>query len=299
MADFKVIEKTLQSGSNILEVTDATLNNNSIFEVYTDDVNVIPVNVSVSGTTATITFDSKPTTATGVKIFINNLDGEYIPPTSGDTVEVTDAVQYGSLICKISVNGEVTEIRSGTISANNVRYYDSHGSDMTQFEFNNTISDRIDNLDANDILYDENSTLYSAMGDIDSLTTTSKNLVGAINEVKSSGSDSEIIDVSDSFSTTYTIDSKVIEKYGKLVIGTIMMYCNTSIPTGSNFVLGQITYKPTSYVQFMSPLPYLSQGTQKFGHYNITTTGNVRIRPNSAINSGDYLLIRFSYLTND
>lgn len=294
MADFKVIEKTLQSGSNILEVTDASLNNDSIFEVYTDDVNVIPVNVSVSGTTASITFDSKPTTATGVKIFINNLDGEYLPPTSGDTVEVTDTPQYGNLICKISVNGEVTEVRSGYISANNVNY-----GGISQFEFNNSVTNRFNTLDASDILYDENSTVHSAMGDIDTLTTTSKNLVGAINEVKSSGSDSEIIDVSDSFSTTYTIDSKVIEKYGKLVVGTIMMYCNTSIPTGANFVLGQITYKPTSYVQFMSPLPYLSQGTQKFGHYTITTSGNIRIRPNSAINSGDYLLIRFSYLTND
>lgn len=187
MADFKVIEKTLQSGSNILEVTDAALNNDSIFEVYTDDVNVIPVNVSVSGTTASITFDSKPTTATGVKIFINNLDGEYLPPM-GDRVEITDAQQYGNLICKISVNGEVTEVRSGYISANNVNYDNGYGG-ISQFEFNNSVTNRFNTLDASDILYDENSTVYSAMGDIDSLTTTSKNLVGAINEVntKSSG----------------------------------------------------------------------------------------------------------------
>lgn len=276
MADFKVIEKTLQSGSNILEVTDATLNNDSIFEVYTDDANVIPVGVTVSGTTASITFDSIPTSATGVKIFINNLDGEYTPPM-GDRVEITDAEDYGSLVCKISINGEVTELRTGTISSNQVRYYDSHGSDMTQFEFNNSVTDRLDNLDASDILYDENSTVYSAMGDVDSLTTTSKNLVGAINEVASSGGVGEVVDISDKLtaSSKTTLISSFAKKYGKLININARFDATTQLSQGHN-VIGNISdYIPDSSnrVIIAANIPPSSNNIILVGSLRVGATG--------------------------
>lgn len=78
---FKVITGTLQANHSTMQLTDETITNDSIFEVYADTENVIPTSVNVGSHTVTITFDSKPSNNVGIKVLINNIVGEFAPDT--------------------------------------------------------------------------------------------------------------------------------------------------------------------------------------------------------------------------
>lgn len=54
----KILEKTLQSGQTTITFTDSELPN-SLIRVYSDDPDLMPVTMSMSGTTLTITYESQ------------------------------------------------------------------------------------------------------------------------------------------------------------------------------------------------------------------------------------------------
>lgn len=90
------------------------------------------------------------------------------------------------------------------------------------------LENKLESLNASNIKYDDGSTLYSAMGDIDSLETTSKNLVGAINELSEGGGSGEII---------YSTDEKIIGKW----IDNTNVYEKTVVLNMGNTTHSQMT----------------------------------------------------------
>ena len=172
---FKVITGTLQANHISMQLTDDTINDDSIFEVYTDTENIIPSSVSVGVHTVTITFDSKPTSNVGVKVLVNNIVGEYYPEISASNVTYNDTTVDETLD---DISNDISNI-STTI---NERV--PNDTVLGGVLYHSTTGNTWKKLDASNLDYDTDSTIYSAMGDIDNLTTESKNLVGAINEVK-------------------------------------------------------------------------------------------------------------------
>lgn len=103
-------------------------------------------------------------------------------------------------------------------------------------------------LTSHNIDYDDNSTIYSAMGDIDTLETESTNIVDAINEVKNSSHDttSEVLHLALNNVATYLTG----EDATKIVkTGNIMTYSNVLKPT-TNLTAGawsRIAKLPNNY----------------------------------------------------
>lgn len=140
---YTTLGATVQSGS----VTDETITDSSVIEIYFDEPDVYIKSSSQSGHTVNFTVDGN-LTGVNVCVVVNNL---------------TDFVPY---------DGEGIENRVSALESD----IDTITSEIE------TLDNKVDNLSASNINYDEHSTLYSAMGDIDELETESKNLVGAINE---------------------------------------------------------------------------------------------------------------------
>lgn len=137
-----------------------------------------------SGITSGSVTDNSITDDSVIEIYFDNTDC-YIDTTSqsGHTVYFT-------------VGGNTTGTNVCVVVNNLTDFTPYNDADIQERvdELETTIEEletTIDGLNASNISYDEHSTLYSAMGDIDSLETTSKNLVGAINEVKGSGGGSQ------------------------------------------------------------------------------------------------------------
>lgn len=179
---FTVLTGNVAKNSNIFEITDNVIDDNSIIEVYPSDESIIPVEVSVTGNTLVVTFDSKAANIIPIKIFVNNLVGEYLPPSSGDAYDIdwkempeTGMQSVGDGLDKLvdyfnGLEEEVyTKVPDDTV--------------LGGVLYNSTTGNTWKKLTASNIDYDENSTIYSAMGDIDELETESTNLVDAINEV--------------------------------------------------------------------------------------------------------------------
>lgn len=186
---FKVITGTLQANHNTMQLTDETITNDSIFEVYTDTENVIPSSVSVGGHTVTITFDSKPSNNIGIKVLINNIVGEFAP----DTIDAENVNYTTERLPSVeNVKNGLDEIinsfdfLSGWVTDGFVDIYEKLADDDTVLGgvlYHATTGNMWKKLDASNINYDDSSTIYSAMGDIDELETENKNLVDAINEL--------------------------------------------------------------------------------------------------------------------
>lgn len=162
------IEKTLTGiithGTNSITFTDDFITNDSIIDVYFSDDEITPIEQSQDGNRLIITIESQPQDVS-IAIHITN----------DDTINYADELE--------SLNDTVSEHTTAI-------------SDLATDV--DTLENKVDGLNANNISYDEHSTLYSAMGDIDTLETESKNLVGAINEVKESGGGGGSVD----FTTT-------------------------------------------------------------------------------------------------
>lgn len=134
--------------------TDVNIEDSSIIEVYYDDNNVYTLETWQSGDDVHI-ITSPHSNQVGVKLLINNVDS-FTP--YDDT----------------NIKQRVSTLESNVVTIDNK---------VTTLETDvETLETKVEELNASNISYDEHSTLYSAMGDIDELETTSKNLVGAINE---------------------------------------------------------------------------------------------------------------------
>lgn len=222
MTIFKTIFKTLNKNANSFTITDEAISNNSIFEVYPSDESVILADVTVNGTTANITFDSAAEYNIPCAVFINNLVGEYSPEF--DHIDANN-VYYNSLIHGERTIGNVfadlefefdsfvlplsrqinEEVYTNTVPGG-VFYHNANGNNIWK------------KLDASNIDYDSDSTIYSAMGNVDELETESNNLVDAINEVNSKPTSGMI------FSSTPIVVGKFDNKdlYCKYITGNII-----------------------------------------------------------------------------
>lgn len=231
---FKVISGTLLANRNTIEFTDETISNNSIFEVYADQPDVIPVSVTVGGTTASITFDAKASVNTGIKILVNNIEGEFAPDTidaenvtyTTDVVPTVENAKDGMDQLFEGFVGIAREMGEGFEDV-----YEKLADDDTVLGgvlYHATTGNTWKKLDASNIDYDSGSTIYSAMGDIDDLTTTATNIVSAINEVNSKPSGGAISYSTTEFDTGKTwIDGKKI--YCKVLTGTSLSAGNNNI----------------------------------------------------------------------
>lgn len=181
---------TLNANSNVLELTHSEIDNTCSFEIYVDDSSdVIPQKLSVSGTTLSVIFDGKPSRNVECRVLIIKGTG-YIDASKVAyerylwepwITNVKEAIDY------FSEQGEITKIDLNTLSDE----FNSRVPSQTVSGgvlYHSTTGNTWKKLDAQNLDYDEQSTIYSAMGNIDELETTATNLVGAINEVKNSAS---------------------------------------------------------------------------------------------------------------
>ena len=170
----------LNANSNVLELTHSEIDNNCSFEIYVDDSSdVIPQKLSVSGTTLSVIFDSKPSHNVECRVLIIKGTGLL----DGDKVEYDGSVSVNNQLYSVSVGlSDIdTNLRNLTDTVNErVPSQTVLGGVL----YHSTTGNTWKKLDAQNLDYDEQSTIYSAMGDIDELETTATNLVGAINEVK-------------------------------------------------------------------------------------------------------------------
>lgn len=237
---FKVISGTLLANRNTIEFTDETISNNSIFEVYADQPDVIPVSVTVGGTTASITFDAKASVNTGIKVLVNNIEGEFAPDTI-DAENVTYTTE--SLPSVENVKDGLDNIISGFEFLSNsmtegfTDVYEKLADDDTVLDgvlYHATTGNTWKKLDASNIDYDSGSTIYSAMGDIDDLETEANNIVDAINEVNAKPSGGIDYSLTEQDTGCKWIDGRHIYsrsyKVSKAVKSTNVTLTSTDIP---------------------------------------------------------------------
>lgn len=254
MIIFKTLFKTLNKNTSSFTITDESISDNSIFEVYPSDESVILADVTVNGTTANITFDSAAEYNIPCAVFINNLVGAYEPIThlnASDVnymlnISVKDAldnnleglVNQGSRISVLE-----NKLPSGAVPGD-VLYHGNTGNIWKK-------------LDASNLDYDNDSTIYSAMGNVDELETESNNLVDAINEVNAKPSGGAIAYSTTEFDTGKTwIDGKKI--YCKVLTGTSLSAGN------NNFNVRELQ---------------IDVPTNIFMNVKVTLSGNTRWRP--------------------
>lgn len=239
---FTVLTGNVAKNSNIFEITNNVIDDNSIIEVYPSDESIIPVEVSVTGSTLVVTFDSKAANIIPIKIFVNNLVGEYVPPSSGDAYDIdwkempdTGMQTVGTGLDKLLDYFNVLEEEVYTKVPDDTV--------LGGVLYNSTTGNTWKKLTASNIDYDENSTIYSAMGDIDELETESTNLVDAINEVNAKPSGGINYATTENVIGTYLgkpLYSRVFNNLGALSISSTV-WTATGVPRGDMYRIVRIS----------------------------------------------------------
>lgn len=266
---FKVITGTLQANHNIMQITENIIENSYIYEVYVNSTSdVIPQSIDVSGHTLTVIFDSSPTNNVVCKIlmfdeYISSKDILYLDGIQGTTVKtvldgITEELQdfnIGLTTITTKVNNIDSRIPTDTVLGG-VLYHATTGNIWKK-------------LDASNLDYDNNSTIYSAIGDIDELETQSTNLVNAINEVNSRPSGGIVM------STTPVVVGKFDNKnlYCKYITGNIISG-DFTVPHHIENLDMIIDYDVYRYVNIDSErLLWKAYGRGTNRSYNITVNG--------------------------
>lgn len=226
------IEKTLTGiithGTNSITFTDDFITNESIIDVYFSSDDIVPTDQEQIGNRLIVSIEPQ-TYDVSIAVHITN----------DDTINYADEL----------------ESLSDTVVA--------HATAISDLVIDiDTLENKVDGLNASNINYDEQSTLYSAMGDIDELETTSKNIVGAINEVKESGGGGGVfIDtsniiratsaISNNFEYTALQDSAVCVEFRNKNYGGVNVYINNvqilstysyNLPSSAFFTSCEILY---------------------------------------------------------
>lgn len=222
---FKVITGTLQANHNTMQITENIIENSYIYEVYVNsNSDVIPQSIDVSGHTLTVTFDSKPTNNVVCKIlmFDEYISSNDIAYQEGQHTPTVKTVLEGMTEEILDFDRQLTtfgnKVNTLTNTVNDINERIPTDTVLGGVLYHSTTGNTWKKLDSSNIDYDEGSTIYSAMGDIDDLSTTSKNLVSAINEVNSRPSGGIII------SSTPVVIGKFDNKnlYCKYITGNII-----------------------------------------------------------------------------
>lgn len=293
MAELKVIAATLLAEHNTVQITDNSISNDSIFEVYVDNPDIVCNNIVVGGHTANITFDTKPNENVNIKVMVNNIDGEIDLSASGITYTTDKSV------------GDALDELYDDIN-NVVDLVDERVPDDTVLGgvlYHSTTGNNWKKLDATNLDYDDSSTIYSAMGDIDTLETTSKNLVGAINEVKESinplPSLSYRSDTLNILSTGVSLESGGYAKYGNIVIVNLLfrlITTNTSISINGFPTTAQTVNISVGISSIFGGSTY----PNIWGFINSSGQMQIRFNPaTSALQENKYLQVMSVYLTNE
>lgn len=266
-----------QSGS----VTDNSITDDSVIEIYFDNTNVYLKTISQSGHVVSFTVDGN-IEGTNVCVVVNNLTN-FVPYDDTSINNRMESIE--SDIDTITTELETIDTELETID--------------TEIE---TLDNKVNNLSASTINYDEHSTLYSAMGDIDDLQTTSKNLVGAINEVKESGggggsedivklNPSDIFEFASGCGTQNA--SSLIYKKGRHLFGTMMITApNFNNRTVGSFKQGYRPLNPTGSIRFTG-----TSGTEwgtTSGLYAYTNGRELILS-----GSGGYAILNLNYIVEE
>lgn len=196
--NMKHLYTSLDSGVTSGSVTDNSITDDSVIEIYFDNADCFIDTTSQSGHTVYFTVGGNAT-GTNVCVVVNNLTN-FVPYDDTDIREIVAEVEQDIVNLETTVSELDTTV---------------DGLETT-----------IDGLNASNISYDEHSTLYSAMGDIDELETTSKNLVGAINENFTYVSNGKVLIAS-------AITDKGVETSSDATFETMANNIN-NIPSGGN-----------------------------------------------------------------
>lgn len=134
---FKKLTTTLPSGTNTHTFTDALINDNSVIEVYFDNDDIYPTNVSQNGNSVTVEI-APHTSSVKCAITINNANS--MTDEKGDNVTVIPDLLTGTKIADVIINNTSTPIYApsggvGTITTD----------DVTE-EYSNPISGEIETL---------------------------------------------------------------------------------------------------------------------------------------------------------
>lgn len=227
--NMKHLYTSLGSGITSGSVTDNSITDDSVIEIYFDNTDCYIDSTSQSGHTVYFTVGGNAT-GTNVCVVVNNL---------------TNFTPYDDT----SILSRINSLESEVETLDNV---------VTTLETDvETLETTVDGLNASNINYDEHSTLYSAMGDIDSLETTSKNLVGAINEVKESGGGSqEVYDSTERVIGTWF--SKPLYRKSSILESRIQGGRDTDIPHNINNLKEIINVRITVHFTngWWRPIPF-------------------------------------------
>lgn len=221
--------------------TDVDIENDSIIEVYYDSNDVYTLETWQSGDSVHI-ITSAHSNPVGVKLLINNVTSfspyddtnvkQRVSTLENDIVTIEQEVEF--------IETNLSTIQSAVTSLNTET--ENLREDMSALET------QVDGLNASNIMYDDSSTLYSAMGDIDSLETTSKNLVGAINEVKETGGGGG----GGGYQPNYTTTEKQVGTFvnGKPIYGRIFSLGSHSWASQSSTRLTEIKVNAEDIIRF-------------------------------------------------
>lgn len=181
MTIFKTIFKTLNKNASSFTITDESISNNSIFEVYPSDDSVILADVTVNGTTANITFDSAAEYNIPCAVFINNLVGAYEPITHVDASDVNytnihlpevdnvnDTLDYAmQRIYDIGNNvGDINSELHGSAVVGGVLYHVRGGNEWKR-------------LTGIDVDYDENTTINEKLDEVFQSVSNGKGVIAS------------------------------------------------------------------------------------------------------------------------
>lgn len=91
MALIKILDGQLPSLSTYITFTDESINDNSILEVYTDNIEVFPIDISQTGSSVTITFPAVATN-TNIKLCVNDISDKLDIVDNYTSTSTTDAL---------------------------------------------------------------------------------------------------------------------------------------------------------------------------------------------------------------
>lgn len=271
----KHLYTSLGSGVTQGSVTDNTIIDSSVIEVYFDNTDCYIDGTSQEGHTVYFNVGGNAT-GTNVCVVVNNLT-DFVPYDDSALVSRvnTAEVNLGLLDDKIDERVPDETLLGGVL-------------------YQGTTGNTWKKLNANNLNYDDESTIYSAMGDIDSLETTSKNLVGAINEVKESGGGSSQEVYDDTERVIGTWFGKPL--YEKVITYNNHIYNNTDINLGVNNTDFVMIKKAICKNQAdnVYQLPYIHPSTYGYSisilvRPKTTTPRTILVRPGSNYNTNEYI----------
>lgn len=279
----KTLLKTVDAGSTVLTFTDEECTDDMIYDVYVDDIAVLPTNVTVVNHTVTVNFKEAQTSAVQVKIVINALEGSLdasdIPYDATDTSLTADNVEDAIDELDNNISANVSDIEQ--LQLDMVQAQSDIAGKAETFTVNESI-----NLSEGRVLSTEASIIPF---DNSLIGIVSDDVQGAIEEAYNhTGTDPTI--------TTYSDNGVVAQKQGKLVILSVSGSYNL-LPNTTNVLTNlPADYRPVVTCSFTSH----DANVATFNGTRITVNSDGRVYESGFLLSGNNIGLNgnIAYFTN-